>query len=52
LEAADRKDASKTDAQVVAQGILRSLIGHNGKGVQNVAEGKPAKWLISNHGAD
>jgi len=47
LEAADRKDASKTDAQVVAQGILRSLIGRNGKGVQNVAEGKPAKWKLT-----
>ena len=46
LEAADRKDASKIDAQVVAQGILRGLISHNGKGVQNVAEGKPAKWRI------
>jgi hypothetical protein len=46
MEAADIKNASKTDAQVVAQGILRSLISHNGKGVQNVAEGKPAKWTL------
>jgi hypothetical protein len=47
MEAADVRNASKTDAQVVAQGILRSLIGHNGKGVQNVAEGKPAKWKLA-----
>jgi hypothetical protein len=33
MEAADVRNASKTDAQVVAQGILRSLINHNGKGV-------------------
>ena len=46
LEAADFKDASKTDAQVVAAGIMRSLLSHNGKGVQNVAEGKPAKWRL------
>ena len=46
MEAADVKNASKTDAQVVAQGILRSLLSHNGKGVQNVAEGKPAKWRL------
>jgi hypothetical protein len=43
MAAADVPNASKTDAQVVAQGILRSLISHNGKGVQNVADGKPAK---------
>jgi hypothetical protein len=47
MEAADVPNASKTDAQVVAQGILRSLISHNGKGVQNVAEGKPAKWRLA-----
>jgi hypothetical protein len=47
LEAADRKDASKTDAQVVASGIMRSLLSHNGKGVENVADGKPAKWKIA-----
>jgi hypothetical protein len=47
LEAADRKDASKTDAQVVALGILRSLLSHNGKGVLNVAEGKPAAWKLA-----
>jgi hypothetical protein len=47
LEAADRKDASKTDAQVVAQGILRSLLSHNGKGVQNMAEWKPATWKLA-----
>ena len=46
MEAADIKNASKTDAQVVAQGILRSLLSHNGNGVQNVAEGKPAKWRL------
>jgi hypothetical protein len=46
LEAAEIKNASKTDAQVVAQGLLRSLISHNGKGVNNVAEGKPAKWKL------
>ena len=50
LEAADRKDASKTDAQVVASGIMRSLLSHNGKGVQNVAEGKPAKWRLATEG--
>jgi hypothetical protein len=44
MAAADMPNASKTDAQVVAQGILRSLISHNGKGVVNVADGKPAKW--------
>jgi hypothetical protein len=47
LAAAGRKDANKTDAQVVAQGILRGLLSHNGKGVQNVAEGKPAKWTLA-----
>jgi hypothetical protein len=47
LEAADRRDATKTDAQVVAQGIMRSLLSHDGKGVQNVAEGKPAKWKLA-----
>ena len=47
LEAAEIKNASKTDAQVVASGIMRSLLSHNGKGVQNVAEGKPAKWRLS-----
>jgi hypothetical protein len=47
LEAADRKDASKTDAHVVALGILRSLLSHNGKGVRNVAEGKPAAWKLA-----
>jgi hypothetical protein len=47
MEAADVRNASKADAQVVAQGILRSLINHNGKGVQNVAEGKPAKWRLA-----
>jgi hypothetical protein len=46
LEAANIKNASKTDAQVVASGIMRSLLSHNGKGVQNVAEGKPAKWQL------
>jgi hypothetical protein len=47
LEAANIKNASKTDAQVVASGIMRSLLSHNGKGVQNVAEGKPAKWILT-----
>jgi hypothetical protein len=47
MEAADVRNASKTDAQVVAQGILRSLISQNGKGVQNVAEGKPAKRRLA-----
>jgi hypothetical protein len=46
MAAADVPNASKTDAQVVAQGILRSLISHNGKGVENVADGKPAKWKM------
>jgi hypothetical protein len=46
LEAAEIKNTTKTDAQVVAQGILRGLISHNGKGIQNVAEGKPAKWRL------
>jgi hypothetical protein len=27
-------------------GIQHSLKNHNGKGVQNVAEGKPAKWKL------
>lgn len=43
METADVRNASKTDAQ----GILRSLISHNGKGIQNVAEGKPAKWRLA-----
>jgi hypothetical protein len=47
LEAANIKNATKTDAQVVAQGILRGLLSHNGKGVRNVAEGKPAKWQLA-----
>jgi hypothetical protein len=47
MEAADVRNARKTDAQVVAQGILRSLLSHNGNGVQNVAEGKPAKWRLA-----
>lgn len=47
LETADFKNTSKTDAQVVAAGIMRSLLSHNGKGVQNVAEGKPAKWRLA-----
>jgi hypothetical protein len=47
LEAAKIKNASKTDAQVVASGIMRSLLSHNGKGIQNVAEGKPAKWILT-----
>jgi hypothetical protein len=47
LEADEIKNASKTDAQVVASGIMRSLLSHNGKGVQNVAEGKPAKWKLA-----
>jgi hypothetical protein len=47
LEAANIKNATKTDAQVVAQGILRGLLSHEGKGVQNVAEGKPAKWRVA-----
>jgi hypothetical protein len=47
LEAEGMKHATKTDAQVVAQGILRGLLSHNGKGVQNVADGKPAKWKLS-----
>ena len=38
------KNAGKTEAQIVAQGILRGLL--NGKGVQNVTEGKPAKWKL------
>ena len=40
------KNAGKTEAQIVAQGILRGLLSHNGQGVQNVAEGKPAKWKL------
>ena len=47
LEAEGMKHATKTDAQVVAQGILRGLLSHNGKGVQNVADGKPAKWRLA-----
>jgi hypothetical protein len=46
LEAHNVKNAGKTEAQIVAQGILRGLLSHNGKGVQNVAEGKPAKWKL------
>jgi hypothetical protein len=46
MEAVDIKNASETDAQVVAQGIPRSLLSHNGKGVQNVAEGQPARWEL------
>lgn len=46
LEAADIKNASKTDAQIVAAGIMRSLLSHNGNGIQNVADGKPAKWKL------
>ena len=44
LEAHNVKNAGKTEAQIVAQGILRGLL--NGKGVQNVTEGKPAKWKL------
>lgn len=47
LEAANIRNPTKTDAQVVAQGILRGLLSHNGRGVQNVAEGKPAKWKLT-----
>jgi hypothetical protein len=47
LATVGRNNATKTDAQVVAQGIMRGLLSHNGKGVQNVAEGKPAKWKLS-----
>jgi hypothetical protein len=31
---------------VVAQGILRGLLSHKGKGVENVTDGKPAKWKL------
>jgi hypothetical protein len=47
LETHNVKNAGKTEAQIVAQGILRGLLNHNGKGVQNVAEGKPARWRLS-----
>jgi hypothetical protein len=47
LETHNVKNAGKTEAQIVAQGILRGLLSHNGKGVQNVAEGKPAKWRLA-----
>jgi precorrin isomerase len=47
MEAADIKNASKIDAQVVAQGILRSLLSHNGNGVQNVAEGETGEVAAS-----
>jgi hypothetical protein len=47
LEAHDVKNAGKTEAQIVAQGILRGLLSNNGKGVQNVTEGKPAKWRLN-----
>ena len=47
LEAHNVKNAGKTEAQIVAQGILRGLLSHNGKGVQNVVEGKPAKWQLT-----
>ena len=48
LETADYKNASKTDAQVVAAGIMRNPFNHNGNGVQNVAEGQPAEWKLQN----
>jgi hypothetical protein len=38
---------SRCDFSNAAQGILRSLINHNGKGVENVADGKPAKWRLT-----
>jgi hypothetical protein len=46
LETHNVKNAGKTEAQIVAQGILRGLLSQNGKGVQNVAEVKPAKWRL------
>jgi hypothetical protein len=33
---------------VVAQGLLRGLISHNGNGVQNVAEGKACEVALGN----
>jgi hypothetical protein len=52
LEAHNVRNAGKTEAQIVAQGILWGLLSHNGKGVQNVAVGKPAKWKLNAEGAD
>ena len=39
LETHNVKNAGKTRSTDRGQGILRGLLGHNGKGVQNVAEG-------------
>jgi hypothetical protein len=51
LETHSAKNAGKTEAKFVAQGILRGLLSHTGKGVQNVAEGKPAKWTLKRENA-
>jgi hypothetical protein len=50
LEAADIKSPTKTDAQVVAAGIMRSLKNHEGKGVQRANDGSPARWRIAPSG--
>jgi hypothetical protein len=28
------------------QGIFPGVVSHNGEGVQNVADGKPARWKL------
>jgi hypothetical protein len=40
-------DADPKAVQVLSQGILASLRNHDGKGMQRVGEGVPARWRLN-----
>lgn len=40
------QDASKDDVLSIALGIQHSLKNHEGKGVERIGEGSPARWML------
>ncbi|MBK3664320.1 hypothetical protein JJE66_24235 [Bradyrhizobium diazoefficiens] len=40
------QDASKDDVLSIALGIQHSLKNHEGKGVERIGEGNPARWML------
>jgi hypothetical protein len=47
LKAHGVEDAAMGDVRSVALGIQHSLKNHEGKGVQRVSEGSPARWELA-----